>query len=551
MPGILSQKFFLKSNGSLRSLGIAVAVLLGVVALQLIAILLLNGGRLVFILDDPYIHLALAENLLKGHYGVNLGEFSSPSSSLLWPFLIAPFSRSSFSSYGILILNTLCAAGTVCVFWRVLRPSFSRESSPGSPQEAGANARIQTFFVWTLIALLFAMNLFGLIYIGMEHSLQILLSSLIVMGLIHETEHKSAPAWIFAALIVAPWVRFECLALSVPALILLYFRGYRAKSFLSAALLLAGITAFGLFLKHLGLDPIPFSITAKSPFLNSGRGAMALYDVLRTNLATSKGMLLSLGMLFLLYQTFAGNRTRRERVLAGTLACSIVLHLCVGQFGGRYEVYIVTTTLLGVLYLNKKFFYDIPLRVGLYPAGFLLLLTLVLLFSSYLEETLTLPIASNNIYQQQYQMHRFAVEYYRKPVAVNDLGLVAYRNDNYVLDFCGLASKEALENIKKNALPYDWMPALTKKRGVQLAMIYDDWWFSQTPDGRYESPPGWHKLGELNLGRVKISPARSNVSFYALTPAAAAEAEPMLVAFRKTLPKGAVFELADNNDSAH
>jgi len=36
-------------------------------------------------LDDPYIHLALAENMARGHFGVNLGEASNPSSSIIWP----------------------------------------------------------------------------------------------------------------------------------------------------------------------------------------------------------------------------------------------------------------------------------------------------------------------------------------------------------------------------------------------------------------------------------------------------------------------------------
>lgn len=42
-----------------------------------------------YTLDDPYIHLSLAENLLRGHYGVNLDEVASPSSSILYPFLLA------------------------------------------------------------------------------------------------------------------------------------------------------------------------------------------------------------------------------------------------------------------------------------------------------------------------------------------------------------------------------------------------------------------------------------------------------------------------------
>ena len=35
-------------------------------------------GHFVYAIDDPYIHLALAQNLAHGHYGINPGEASSP-----------------------------------------------------------------------------------------------------------------------------------------------------------------------------------------------------------------------------------------------------------------------------------------------------------------------------------------------------------------------------------------------------------------------------------------------------------------------------------------
>jgi hypothetical protein len=47
-------------------------------ALLLFFVLRFAGGHLMFTLDDPYIHLSLAENLLRGHYGVNLNEVRLP-----------------------------------------------------------------------------------------------------------------------------------------------------------------------------------------------------------------------------------------------------------------------------------------------------------------------------------------------------------------------------------------------------------------------------------------------------------------------------------------
>ena len=514
-----------------KSLRIALSALLILVGLEFIAILFLNDGHFVFTLDDPYIHLALAKNLLKGHYGINAGEFSSPSSSLLWPFLIAPFSGTGFGIYWVLFINVLSAAGTVFIFWKVL----SRSLVP----DAGKNKLAERFFPFILIALLFATNLIGLIYTGMEHSLQVFLSSLIVLGLIGEAERGTAPWWLFAAVLLAPCVRFECLALSLPALALLYFRGHRLKSILTAATLLGLIGGFGLFLSHLGLSPIPLSISAKSPFLISGRGFKTFYDVLHTNLSSFKGMLLLLGSLCLVIAAVSTGRKKPERALAGALAVAILLHLCAGQIGGynRYEPYAVAVLLLSLLYFYKQKISAMLGKLGLCPAIALLFFATALLFFSYLKESALLPMASNNIYLQQYQMHRFAAEYYRKPVAVNDIGLVSYRNPNYVLDLWGLASKEAFAYRKKKVPAPEWIPKVAHDHNVQLVMIYDDWFFSKTSEGIYVIPAGWRKLGELKLERMKITPDRSEVSFYALTDSAAEEALPLLREFQKRCPK--------------
>lgn len=58
------------------------AVMLAGVAV-LAALIVLRTGGLAYTLDDPYIHLSLAEEILHGNYGINPGEAASPSSSML------------------------------------------------------------------------------------------------------------------------------------------------------------------------------------------------------------------------------------------------------------------------------------------------------------------------------------------------------------------------------------------------------------------------------------------------------------------------------------
>lgn len=81
------------------------SVLAAAFAVPLLAIIMLNSGHFSYTLDDAYIHLALSEGIGNLHYGTNPGEISSPSSSILWPLLLAPLSHLPIHHYLPLLLN--------------------------------------------------------------------------------------------------------------------------------------------------------------------------------------------------------------------------------------------------------------------------------------------------------------------------------------------------------------------------------------------------------------------------------------------------------------
>jgi len=146
-----------------------------------------------------------------------------------------------------------------------------------------------------------------------------------------------------------------------------------------------------------------------------------------------------------------------------------------------------------------------------------------------------LMLAGDNIASQQREMHRFATEFVRGPVAVNDLGWVSYRNEHYVLDLWGLGSEEARR--KRLAGEPGWADALLRRYDVGLVMIYDDWVGA-------EVPPDWVPIGRLTLARPRISPARAEVAFYA-RPDRAAELLAEARRFAAALPAGAAFQFAE------
>ena len=126
-------------------------------------------------------------------------------------------------------------------------------------------------------------------------------------------------------------------------------------------------------------------------------------------------------------------------------------------------------------------------------------------------------------------MHRFATEFMPGPVAVNDLGWVPWRNDDYVLDLWGLGSEEAREARRaENGSGY--LDRLTSRHGVRFAMIYDTWFPGAIPDE-------WCRIA--GLATSSVSAGSELVSFYLIDRAAEAEMRDALERFAPTLPPGA------------
>jgi len=492
---------------------------------ELVLILVTNSGHFVFTLDDAYIHLALAENIAYGHYGLNLEDFSAPSSSIIWPFIIAPFAGYIISPYIILIINIVIAFGTVYIYWEILTPSPIKDIE--------ISQKTNLFFTALLICLIFATNLIGLIFIGMEHSLQLFLCILMIWGVIYEGRHKKIPWWFIIAIILAPLVRYECLALSLPILIHLFLCGYRPQIIGTTLVMVLSIGLFTFFLYYLELGILPTSIVLKSSIGGLNNRVISVLNNFYSSINSDRGLLLTIVMLSLVYIGFF--RQIRDKSLAIIIITAITLHLLVGSYGwyNRYEIYIWSVALLTFLYLNKTLIYQIPLESEIYQWSSLMIITLILICSPYIRSTIDLPVASNNIYEQQYQMHRFVTEYYNDVVAVHDIGYVSYLNNNYVVDLAGLASIEVV-NYRKTPENKNWVSELMKKHEAKLTMVYDDWFAELMPDQ-------WHKVGVLHTSKYKVTTARLQVSFYVADCDVYQDVYPLITSFADTLPQGVKF----------
>ncbi len=492
----------------------------GLVAVLCFAFLLIDAlgatGALVYTLDDPYIHLALAQRLQHGLYGINPGEPASPASSILFPFLLVPLADRAIGAWLPLAVNLAAMIGAVLIMARLWTIAG-----------AGPRAAMLLTVVSTI-----ALNWIGLAFTGLEHSLHVLASLASVLGLWLALTEKRVAWWFMAALIAGPALRYEGLAVSGAALVVLWIVGERRAALAIGAAIAAIVGGFSAFLVAQGLPLLPSSVLVKQA------GGVAAQ--LRASLREPSGWLLIVAALGFA-ATLARSRDQRTRLMALLGLLVALAHMAAGRYGwlARYEVYALSSVLAaGVLAAR------VPLAMLLgrgqhraFASTALLMVVLLAAGSHLLHGTIGVPLASRNIAAQHREMRRLAVDHLRAPVGVHDIGLVSLGNPHYVLDYWGLAS-DAMRRMRSDpARPRDWMEQAARAHGVDLALLYE---VVFAP----EIPPGWTVLGRLHLGAPPIILA-DTVTLYATRAEAVPALRAAIAAWLPGLPPGVRYTQAE------
>jgi len=488
--------------------------------------LLLNGsgGLFSYVLDDAYIHLALSENLMQGHYGVNLNEYSAPSSSILWSFLLAPFAT---WQYWPLVLNFSLSLIALWLWNAQLAKLFNNK------QLDQLRFSLNTLFF--IIA-----NLIGMSFTGMENVLQLVVSLGICYGVFQLIDQKNSSLLLLSCIIIAPLVRYETITLSCIGLFFLVYNRYYSKAMITLGLMLLPLIGFSFYLNSIGLGYMPSSISAKSSAMQSSALTATLINFYN-NLYEPTGSLLMLLSVPLVWAGLIQYKQQPQKALLTIGIAGVVLaHLALGRLGnwGRYEIYAWMSLVSTYVYI----FHSQLIRWYLKPTfpralGYAaLLLVCIICAKRYIVTSTMNHVGGANIALQQMQMHRFITDFWQQDVAVNDLGWVAYQNDHYVLDLWGLANTRALQ-LRKNQTP-DMLKILTQEQNIKLAMIYEPW-FEQ------EIPNDWQLIGSLHLpqGMRNMTSAEDSVQFFATQESAALSIRQYMIEFGKTLPAGAFIQI--------
>lgn len=501
------------------SAALAIIVYLVGALAEFFGCLWLTRGNLVYGVDDAYVHLALAERLAHGLYGLNPHEFCAPSSSIVWPFLLLIGVGTSWHVYVPLALNWICGLGTAYMVGRCVDEwPWEREGRFASGKRA-----------ITTILFVLGFNLLGITYLGLEHMLQILLAVMCAYGIIRVSRGAEMPWWAIAAAIAGPAVRYENLAITVGVAVVLFMSGRKRAALWTFLASLVVPIAFSIFLVSHGWFVLPGSVLAKG---TNGRGVEGFEKTLSKNFVDNFTDFVRLEWTLILLVAAELWWMRRKLRPVGIAAVTTVLFLflAVGRSGNhRYECFVVAfATLILFAVLGREY----GTRWHVVMVAFLVCAW------PYLRYVYYTPVASQNIYQQQYQMARFEQQFYRKNFAANDIGLLSFQlpPNIYLADIAGLASRESLEQRDRSGA---WLDSFVRRHDAGLAMIYPQW--------VRDISPAWSLRGQLMITSEPVAVPYPVVNIYATSVGNAAEIDADLREFRKTLPPGVVLALREES----
>jgi len=456
-----------------------------------------NRGHLVYALDDPYIHMAMAKNLAQhGVWGVTKYSFSSSSSSPLWTLLLTSvYFVLGANEVAPLVLNIVFAV-CMCVVLHVL---FRR------------NQVSPTVSFVAMLAVVFLTPVPALVFSGSEHTLHALLTllfvyhSAVMLSAPRPSRAEALPALMLASLVVM--TRDEGIFCVLAVSCLLLVRKQWLLAMCAAALGGLPIVALGAISAVQGWWFLPNSVLLKGrmPDLSSPKGIVELlgYSGLRELMGAPHVLLLLLAGIVVLHSELGRQKTiwSRSTIMLAVAIATTCLHMQFARTGWfyRYEAYLVG---LGIFVLTLAVHAWLPghmlvlLRqrpvLQCIPLG---LLTIVVAFpfvSRGGNALRQIPVGTENIYQQQYQMGLFLREFYEhRGVGANDVGAINYLGEIRCVDLWGLANLEVARARRSGQYDAELVDELATSQDVSIAVVYDC----------VPIPAHWTRVGQWRIPR--------------------------------------------------
>jgi len=497
-----------------------------------------TGGKLMYPLDDTFIHLAIAKNLaLHGTWGITGGEFQSASSSLLYTFLLAALIK-IFSVQVWIPLFVNVIAGIILIF--VITKRLRKENVQPFPQ------------LIILLAVIFLTPIPILIISGMEHTLQCLFTFLFIFRFSDwldqrdpENKKNNLPIPLLLYGVLCSTIRYEGLFLIAIACLLLLYKRRTSAAFLLGFVCVLPVVLFGLYSIGKGSYFLPNSVLIKSEMATlsfSGISHFVVHVILRKLTGVSAGLsaiatqylLIILPLSYLFFESSFKKAARYRYSIILLIFCTF-LQLALASTGWfyRYEAYLMMNSaiiLSLLLYKSGPVVFSGFKRQPL-VSGFILFALFLPAGLRCCSAFLQARQACVNIYDQQFQMAGFLKTYYDdQPVAANDIGAIAYYKKKRPLDLFGLASIQVARSIKNQNNSPAFLDSLSRSEQVGIAVLYESW-FSDSLLARWDKVATWSIPDNVICGD-------SVVSFFALDKSKIPDLKKNLQEFQSSLPTG-------------
>lgn len=457
---------------------INLAILSGLILLIVSVSLSQTGGKFIYAIDDAYIHLAYAKNFVfNGINGINKYETSSAISSPLWTgILVLYFFMFGLNEYLLLILNIISSFLLLYVIFRFLK-------------QHSVNDLFTGLVIFTVIVLL---PLPIHIFTGMEHLFHAVLALLFIgfaAKLLSNNNLKKGYDRTEVYLIVISFfitiLRYESFFLILIVSVLFLIRKNYKMCILISAMSMILPFVFSLIFSQSGGYVLPNSIMIKKSFF--GLNSLFSLDARLSNYFNESRKIIFLFaitvLMFILQFKQKKNFWSEIPLLLFIVMMLIVIQkIAINIAYFRYDAYLVVLSItVNALAIYDYYFhkYKTQIDFSFFRKNLLISLALILFLSYFTFRQLYSPktiTAMKNIYEQQYQMSKFADKFYKgKGIALNDVGAVNYFADIRCLDLIGLASNEIAGQRIEKTLDSGKVKQIAKSKDIKIAIVYDKW----------------------------------------------------------------------------
>jgi hypothetical protein len=510
-----------------------------VFALPLVTIIIqmldATGGVFVYPIDDTYIHLAVAKNLVNHHtWGVSGHEFASASSSVSYPIILSGiFLLTGVQTIVPFVVNVLAALA----FMYVLKKWMDR-------QELGLTEQLIV-----MIGTILLTPLPTIVLVGMEHTLHLLFFFLFLTSFAESITKGTKLPWttyLWAALLIA--TRFEGLpAVALACLLLLVQRKWVAAIQLGFVGVLPVLVFGAISTAHNGFF-LPNAVVLKPQLPPLNAGAWSAYfsnqliprlfkTTFYTTLAIQR-LLIIIPLVFLVFLQRFKEKSEFYYLLALLMGVSFV-HVAVAVFSAhlRYEAYLAGTAIPILLTVLVKF-RPRNIKDSLSKYKLALVVLGLFLLGPFLTRSWTafsnIGLGSVWIHDQQYQMGQFVHQYYDTDgVTFNDIGAVSYYSEGKKLDILGLGNNEVAHWRHDRGDLYlrtsTFNDSLARLKNIRVGVIYEPTLKAYTEH--------WKKVASWEIPFDNPIPFYDSVSWYAVDTAEAGNLSKNLKKYQARMPK--------------